>query len=402
MKKSLIFIIGIFIFTCNVVNAAPTGSSGISFGECYRFADGFKTIGTNEGSYYYKYCYRATCGSDSKYSLDPMTSIATYRCQNGNYEPFSQVTSDGCSKYSGTCRQGSNPYCTKVEFVDCNRKKDGSVYQTNGGSENPTTPTNPNTPSTPSNKTTTTRANGNSNKTTTTRKRVSTTGFTAPTKTTTTTLPQVSSNNKITGIKINGQDVRYKEDKSEYSVKLPYDMTDIEVTVELESKRASYQVIGNTNMPNEDTVVKVIVTAENGDTREVNFNITRYSVETSDCTLANIYIEDYNLEFSKNKYDYILSLPKNVKSLDMVVVPTQEQSATYEIKGNENLKNKSVIDIVVLSADGNECNYQIKIKKSSNTWKYVLLIILLLGALGVAIYFLYKYLKKSKGKYKYE
>ncbi len=394
MKKSLILIIGIFMFVSSTVLAAPTGSSNISFGECYRFADGFKTIGTNEGSYYYKYCYRATCGSDSKYTLDPMTSIATYRCQNGNYEPYSQITSDGCSKYSGTCKTGSNPYCTRVEFVDCNRKKDGSVYQ-NGGSGTTTNPSNSKT-------TTTTRANGSGgNKTTTTSRRVTTTGFTAPT-TTTTTLPQISSNNNIKSIKINGQDVRYKQDKSEYSVKLPYDMTEIEFTVELESKRATYQVIGNTNMPNEDTVVKVIVTAENGDTREVNFNITRYSVETSDCTLANIFIEDYSIEFSKNKFDYTLTLPKNVKYLDMVVVPTQEQSATYEIRGNENLKNKSVIDIVVLSADGNECNYQIKIRKTSNTWKYVLLIILLIGALVTAFYFLYKYLKKSKGKYKYE
>lgn len=397
MKKSLILIIGIFMFVSSTVLAAPTGSSNISFGECYRFADGFKTIGTNEGSYYYKYCYRATCGSDSKYTLDPMTSIATYRCQNGNYEPYSQITSDGCSKYSGTCKTGSNPYCTRVEFVDCNRKKDGSVYQ-NGGSGTTTKPTTPSNNKT----TTTTRANSSGgNKTTTTSRRVTTTGFTAPT-TTTTTLPQISSNNNIKSIKINGQDVRYKQDKSEYSVKLPYDMTDIEFTVELESKRATYQVIGNTNMPNEDTVVKVIVTAENGDTREVNFNITRYSVETSDCTLANIFIEDYSIEFSKNKYDYTLTLPKNVKYLDMVVVPTQEQSATYEIRGNENLKNKSVIDIVVLSADGNECNYQIKIRKTSNTWKYVLLIILLVGALVTAFYFLYKYLKKSKGKYKYE
>ena len=397
MKKSLILIIGIFMFVSSTVLAAPTGSSNISFGECYRFADGFKTIGTNEGSYYYKYCYRATCGSDSKYTLDPMTSIATYRCQNGNYEPYSQITSDGCSKYSGTCKTGSNPYCTRVEFVDCNRKKDGSVYQ-NGGSGTTTKPTTPG-----NNKTTTTRANSSGgNKTTTTSRRVTTTGFTAPTHTTTTTLPQISSNNNIKSIKINGQDVRYKQDKSEYSVKLPYDMTDIEFTVELESKRATYQVIGNTNMPNEDTVVKVIVTAENGDTREVNFNITRYSVETSDCTLANIFIEDYSIEFSKNKYDYTLTLPKNVKSLDMVVVPTQEQSATYEIRGNENLKNKSVIDIVVLSADGSEGNYQIKIRKTSNTWKYFLLVILLIGALVTAFYFLYKYLKKSKGKYKYE
>lgn len=393
MKKSFILIISLmFIFTGSNVLAAPTGSSGISFGECYRFADGFKTIGVNEGSYYYKYCYRATCEDNSKYALDPMTTLSSYRCENGNYEPYSQITSDGCSKYQGTCKQGSNPYCTRVEFVDCNRKKDGTPY---GETITPITPVEPD-------KTTTTKVP----KTTKTTRRVnttkqSTTGFTAPT-TTTTTLPQISSNNNIKSIKVNGQDIRYKEGKTEYSLKLPFDMSSIEVTVELESKKATYEVIGNNDMPNEDHVVKVISIAENGDRKEINLNIKRYSVESSDCTLANIYIEDYSLEFSKNKYEYVLTLPKNVKSLDIVVVPTQEQSATYEIFGNEKLKNKSKIDITVLSADGTECNYQIKIKKTSNTWKYILLIILLGGALDTAVYFLYKFLKKSKGKYKYE
>ena len=85
----------------------------------------------------------------------------------------------------------------------------------------------------PSNNKTTTKVNGG--KKTTTTRRIPTTGFTAPQKTTTTTAPEISSNNNIKNIKINGQDVRYKKDKTDYSVKLPYDMTEIAVTVELES-----------------------------------------------------------------------------------------------------------------------------------------------------------------------
>lgn len=395
MKKYFMIILSIIIISVSSnVYAAPTGSSGISFGECYRFADGFKTIGVNEGNYYYKYCYRATCQDNNQYALDPMTSLASYKCENGNYDPYSEITSDGCSKYQGSCKQGSNPYCTRVEYVDCNRKSDGTSFGTSSTV----------TPNVPGETTTTTKKN-NTTKTTkvtrTTRKTSSTTGFTAPT-TTTTTVPVISSNNNIKSIKVNGQDIRYQEGKTEYSLKLPYDMSSIDVTVELESKKATYEVSGNVDMPNDDHVVKVVSIAENGDRLEVNLNIKRYSVESSDCTLANIYIEDYPIEFSKSKYEYVLTLPKNVKSLDMIVVPTQEQSATYEIFGNEKLKNKSKIDITVLSADGTECNYQIKIKKTSNTWKYILLIVLLGGALGTAVYFLYKFLKKSKGKYKYE
>ena len=136
--------------------------------------------------------------------------------------------------------------------------------------------------------------------------------------------------------------------------------------------------------------------------KEVTLNVKRYTTESSDCTLANIYSEDYPIDFSKNTYSYKLKLPKNVNNIDLEIVPSDEESATYQVEGNEKLKNNSKITIDVRAQDGTTCKYEITIKKSSNTWKYIVVIVLLLSVLVVASVVLYKYLKKSKGKYKYE
>ena len=395
MKKKMLFIImALFTLIVGVNNVdAYTGSSGIDYSSCIAFADGFKIISNAQGSYEYKYCYRASC-QGSVWSKADMTAINGFQCQNGNGTPYRQVTSDGCSKYTGTCNTVNQAYCTKVEYVDCNRKADGSSYGV--ATQRPTTQgvIVPPTTLKPTTKRTTTKANPNTQKTT----------FpTIPVESATTkpTTAAVTNNTNIKKITVNDTDIKYKSTKDSYTIKLLYDIQDVDVKVELEDETSTVQVTGNTGMPNEDHEIKIVVTAVSGDTKEVTLKVKRYTNLSNDCTLANIYTEDYSIDFSKNTYSYKLKLPKSVSSLDLEVIPTEE-SSTFSIDGNEKLKNNSVIKIDVRAEDGTTCEYSIKIKKSSNTWKYILAIVLLVGVLVVSSVLLYRYLKKSKGKYKYE
>ena len=102
----------------------------------------------------------------------------------------------------------------------------------------------------------------------------------------------------------------------------------------------------------------------------------------------------YNLSFDSNTYDYKLKIKKKVKSLD-ILVETLSETATYEIKNNENLKNNSQITITVTAENGDELNYNILIKKSSN-FGLVVIIILVLGAAGYAVYRLIINLPRDK------
>ena len=68
-----------------------------------------------------------------------------------------------------------------------------------------------------------------------------------------------------------------------------------------------------------------------------------------------------------------------------MIVETESDLSTYEIKNNSNLKNKSKVVVTVTAENGDTKDYTITIKKSSN-FGLVLLILILLGICGYVIY----------------
>lgn len=379
----------------------PKIPSNLNYSSCNSFAEDYRTISKD---YYYQSCYIVTCrnGQVAKTNIRNEKNSG-YRCSGvnaGNTNPYKKFVNNGCSRYSGSCSSvPANTFCTMVEYVDCTRVASGAPYippttTAKTTTSRPIATTKKPTTKKPTTKRPTTNRTNRTNKTTT---RANETTSKVETPTT-----KATNNTNIKQIFVNDTDIRYNKTKDTYSLKLKYDVTEVTVNVILEDETSTYTVTGNTEMPNEDHQIKIVVTAVNGDTKEVTLNIKRYTSESSDCTLANIFSEDYPIDFAKNTYSYKLKLPKNVNSIDLEVVPSDEAAATYQIEGNEKLKNNSKITINVRAQDGTTCKYEIKIKKSSNTWKYIVVIVLLLSVLVVASVVLYRYLKKSKGKYKYE
>ena len=92
------------------------------------------------------------------------------------------------------------------------------------------------------------------------------------------------------------------------------------------------------------------------------FNITR----KSDQYVKDIKISGYDLNFNYKITNYILKTEEQ-KELDINVYLTDDKNS-YEIVGNENLKDGSIIKIIIKDKDKNELiNYEIVIKKSSTT-----------------------------------
>lgn len=400
MKRVSLFvlIISMLLVTTTVNAAVPVASNNLDATTCKRFAEGFQTINAKDGArgdYYYKSCYRYDC-TYGVYNRVNMTNSSGYRCNNGNGNPYVTISSSGCKNYTGTCNTTNAYYCTTVEYIDCQKNADGSTY---AQSTQPTTAVRPTT--TTSRKPTTTKRPTTTRKPTTT-KNNNTTVPTTDNPTTAPTEAKKSNNCDLKRLSIFETEIKVDNKKSNYTIKAPYDITSLDIVAEPADEKATVEITGNENLPNEEAKVNINITAEDGTKRTVTITVKRYNGENNDCTLANIFIEDYPLDFDKNTLNYTLKLPKSTKTLDLEVVPTDELNAKYEIKGNEKLKDNSKIEIIVVAQDGTKCNYTIKVKKANNTWKYIILIILLVAALITSSYFLYKYLKKSKGKYKYE
>ena len=392
-----------------VIAHAATGSSGMSYQECLAFSDMYKNI---TGSYEYKYCYRAGCSSyqNGTWNYANMVVSSGYRCSNGNSNPYTKMTSDGCSKYKGSCNATTAIYCTRVQTVNCNLKSDGTPYS---GTTTPVTQTQTKKTVSPGptgtkTKQTQSRQSGSSKIIITTTEATKKTEQTRPVITTeptetTTTEPAKSSNVGIKRILINGTDLKYRNEYNEYNIKLKKGVRDLEIVVETEDENAITYIDGAHNMTDEDSTVKITVEAENGEKKTVTVNVKRYEGESSDCNIANIAMPDYEIKnFDKNTYDYTLTIKNKTKALNLEIIPSDPLHAEYEVTGNQNLDNNSVITIAVKAEDGNMCYYKIKMRKASRFWTILFIIIIVTVLLLLAGYLVYRYIKRSKNQYEYE
>ena len=72
-------------------------------------------------------------------------------------------------------------------------------------------------------------------------------------------------------------------------------------------------------------------------------------------------IKGYELDFKSDIYQYNLQIDGEEK-LD-INIELNDEKAKYKIKGNNNLKNKSIIEIEVTAEDGSKQGYKINIIK---------------------------------------
>lgn len=331
---------------------------------CLDFQASYGQANFNQG--YFGHCVKATC-----YSGTWQTQFYTeglVKCSNGNQDPLYFVAKSSCTAYSGACRSDAYPkYCAILASYDCSRTSNGLAYTTTTKKTTTTTTTTTTTKKT--NRPNTTKPNATTSKTTT--------------STTTTTSTLKDSNSYLKELTLKGTDFIFSRDVETYNLKINKDLTTIEVTAKPESEKATVKIENNENI-DIDKPILITVTAED-DTIRVYRIILSYSDEKDNNTsLSKIEIQGYNIEFKPDVTEYSLKINKSDKTLDMIV-ETESDSSTYEIKNNSNLKNKSKVVITVTAENGDTKDYTITIKKSSN-FGLILIILILLGICGYVIY----------------
>ena len=97
--------------------------------------------------------------------------------------------------------------------------------------------------------------------------------------------------------------------------------------------------------------------------------------------LTDIKIDGYEINFSRDTFKYSLNI-NDEDSLNIVPV-LEDSNSSYAISGNENLVNGSVINIHVVSEDGNTNDYIIEIVKNNtstakknNNYKIIFIVII--------------------------
>lgn len=360
MKKYLLIAMLSIIIPLKA-NAALDVGYVKDYQSCLDFQASYGQANFNQG--YFGHCVKATC-----YSGTWQTQFYTeglVKCSNGNKDPLYFVAKSSCTAYSGACRSDAYPkYCAILASYDCSRTSNGLAYTT-----------------TTKKTTTTTTTTKKTYKPNTTKPNVTTSKTTTSTTTTTSTLKD--SNSYLKELTLKGTDFIFSRDVETYNLKINKDITNIEVTAKPENEKATVKIENNENI-DIDKPILITVTAED-DTSRVYRIILSYADEKDNNTnLSKIEIQGYNIEFKPDVTEYTLKINKSDKTLDMIV-ETESDSSTYEIKNNTNLKNKSKVVITVTAENGDTKDYTITIKKSSN-FGLILIILILLGICGYVIY----------------
>ena len=360
MKKYLLIAMLSIIIPLKA-NAALDVGYVKDYQSCLDFQASYGQANFNQG--YFGHCVKATC-----YSGTWQTQFYTeglVKCSNGNKDPLYFVAKSSCTAYSGACRSDAYPkYCAILASYDCSRTSNGLAYTTTT-KKTTTTTTTTKKPYRPN----TTKPNVTTSKTTT--------------STTTTTSTLKDSNSYLKEPTLKGTDFIFSRDVETYNLKINKDITNIEITAKPESEKATVKIENNENI-NIDKPILITVKAEDDTSRVYRIILSYADEKDNNTSLSKIEIQGYNIEFKPDVTEYALKINKSDKTLDMIV-ETESDLSTYEIKNNANLKNKSKVVITVTAENGDTKDYTITIKKSSN-FGLILIILILLGICGYVIY----------------
>lgn len=205
---------------------------------------------------------------------------------------------------------------------------------------------------------------------------------------------------ELTDSKKNLIDFEFNPNIYEYQIEVDSNITSLNLNVMLSDSLSLVKDYGNRKIDIHDGDNAVLIKIKNKDNevRTYVLNITKLlSNKSANFYLKTLKIDKYELKFSKKVKVYYLPIKKSTKKLN-INATAEDKKATVNIIGNEDLKEGSIVKILVKAENGSKFTYQIHIKcLKHNIFKTILFIALLLSLIGV-IYIGYKkyYLAKKK------
>ncbi len=176
----------------------------------------------------------------------------------------------------------------------------------------------------------------------------------------------------------------FSKDTLSYNVVVPKDVTKLDLKYITNDSKAVVKIEGNSNI-GENSIVKIIVTAENGEVRTYTLKVTKSNSNSSNrLILLNVKEGSLKEKFDSDKYEYSITVPQRIKKLTIDAIPEQKD-AKVEIIGNRNLgKGGSVVLIRLTDKNGYHSYYRLNVKKSNVVTlfgidiRYLLLILVIL------------------------
>ena len=208
-----------------------------------------------------------------------------------------------------------------------------------------------------------------------------------------------SNNNYLSEIKLSHGNINFDRNKVDYSFSVNYDIKKIDIDVKTEDSKSTYEILDNKELSVGENVITIKVKAEDESIREYKIVVIRKDENqkiSSNSKLSSLIVDNYDLKFDSNVYEYNLKI-KGEYSLNISYIADDLNSKVFII-GNEDLKDGSVINILVTAEDGSDSLYKINIEKSNNTLLIIIIvIIIILLLIGIVLFIIFKKKNNNDG-----
>lgn len=184
----------------------------------------------------------------------------------------------------------------------------------------------------------------------------------------TTTKPEEKSNNvNLKSLEIEEQELSpaFSPETTSYTIQIAEEVTKLEIKAEAEDEKATVTIKGNEELKEGENIITITVTAEDGTTKNYEIKVAKSANGVEKLGLTSLKIKDTSIAtmFKPEVYNYEIDI-KDVTELEIEAIANDE-TATVEILGNENLQEgENIITIIVSAKEGEEkVTYQIKANK---------------------------------------
>lgn len=169
-----------------------------------------------------------------------------------------------------------------------------------------------------------------------------------------------SSNNNLKSLTLSSGKIDFKSDKTEYELAVDYEVDKISFEAEAEDEKSKITGLEEQELQVGENVINIRVTAENESVKTYKLTIIRNIevIETVYNKAKNITIKSHKFNFDPDVTQYTLETRLHELEIN---VELEHENSKYEITGNENLHDGSLVQITITDEDGNSNIYTITI-----------------------------------------
>ena len=210
-----------------------------------------------------------------------------------------------------------------------------------------------------------------------------------------------SSNNFLKSLSISNANINFDKNTNIYNLSVKNDIETIEISAQADDSKSVITGLGTFKLKEGNNEIKINVKAENGSTNTYTLNVKRLTLSESLSSNTNIKkfeIKNYNINFSNNLSDYIISLSDEDKL--NITIDLEDETSTYKIIGNEELKDNSIVKVIVSSTDGSTKEYNLIIDKPNKGNNILYLIIIGIESFIILVLIIIIVNKSKKNKTK--